>query len=61
MGLIKLRKFYTVKKTINRMKEPPTKWEKIVAKDISDKVLISKIYKELIQFNITKTNNPIKK
>ena len=48
-----------MKQTINKIKIPPTEWEKIFAKDISNTRLISKIYKELIQFNI-KNNNPIK-
>ena len=43
-----------MKETINKTKRPPTEWEKILANDISDKGLISKIYKELIQLNIKK-------
>jgi len=43
------------------MKRQPSEWEKIIANKTTDKVLISKIYEQLIQLNITKTNSLIKK
>ena len=59
--LIKLKSFCTAKETINKMKRQPTKWEKTFANDMTDKGLISKTYKQLIQLNIKKPNIPIKK
>ena len=56
-GYIKLKRFYTAKETIGKMKRPPIEWEKIFANDISDKGLIPKIYKELIELNIKKKKN----
>ena len=51
----------TAMKTINKMKRQPSKWEKISANESMDKGLISKIYKQLMQLNIKKSNNPIQK
>ena len=59
--LIKLKSFCTAKETVNKMQRQPTEWEKIFANNVTNKVLISKIYKQLMQLNIRKTNNPVKK
>ena len=59
--LIKLKSFCTAKKTISKVKRQPSEWEKIIANETTDKGLISKIYKQLIQHNTRKTKNPIKK
>ena len=59
--LIKLKSFHTTKETISKVKRQPSEWEKIKANETTDKGLISKIYKQLIQLNTRKINNPIKK
>ena len=59
--LIKLQSFFTAKGTISKMKRQPSIWEKIIANETTDKGLTSKIYKQLMQLNTRKTNNPTKK
>ena len=58
--LKKRKSFCTVKETINKMKRKPSEWEKIFANEATDKGLISKIYKQLMQLNIKKSkqSNP---
>ena len=59
--LIKLKSFCTANETISKVKRQPSDWEKTIANETTNKGLISKIYKQLIQLNIRKTNNPMKK
>ena len=56
--LIKLKSFCTAKETISKVKRKPSEWEKIIANETTDKGLISKIYKQLIQLNARKTKQP---
>ena len=50
-----------MKETISKVKRQPSKWEKIIANETTDKELISKIYKQLLQLHSRKINDPIKK
>ena len=59
--LIKIKSFCTTKKTISKVKRQPSEWEKIIAKEATNKELISKIYKQLLQLNSRKIKDPIKK
>ena len=49
-----------MKETISKVKRQPSEWEKIITTETTDKELISKIYKQLMQLNTRKVNNPIK-
>ena len=50
-----------MKETISTVKRQPSDWEKIIINKATDKELISKIYKQLLQVNSRKIDNPIKK
>ena len=58
--LIKIKSFCTTKETISKVKRQTSEWEKIIANEATDKELISKIYKQLLQLNSRKINDPIK-
>ena len=59
--LIKLKSFCTKRETVSKEKRQSSEWEKIIVNEENDKELISKIYKQLLQLNSRKINNPIKK
>ena len=59
--LIKIKSFCTTKETMSEVKRQPLEWEKIIANEATDKELISKIYKQLLQLNSRKISNPVKK
>ena len=59
--LIKLKGFCTMKETISKVKRQASEWEKIISNEAIDKELISKIYKQVMQLNTRKINDPIKK
>ena len=50
-----------MKETISKVKRQPSEWKKLITNKTTDKELISKIYKQLMQVNTIKMNNPIKK
>ena len=59
--LIKIKSFCTTKENISKVKRQPSEWKKIIANEATDKQLISKMYKQLLQLNSRKINDPIKK
>ena len=60
-NLLKFKSFLTAKETINKMKRQLIDWEKILVIDVTDKGLVSKIYKQFTLLNSIKINNPLKK
>ena len=59
--LIKLKSFYTTKEIISEVKRQPSEQGKIIANEATVKQLISKIYKQSLELNSRKINEPIKK
>ena len=59
--LMKLKSFCTARETISKVKRQPSEWEKIIADEEADKEFFSKIYKQLLQLNSRKINDPLKK
>ena len=59
--LIKLKSSCTTKVTISKVKIQPSEGEKIIVNEATDKELISKIYKQLMQLNTRKIKDPVKK
>ena len=57
--MIKFKLFCIAKETLNKAKKQPSDWEKIFANERTDKLLTSKICKQLIQLNTKKLNNPV--
>ena len=58
--LNKIKSFCTAKETISKVKRQPSEWEKIIANEATDRGLIPKLYKQLLQLNSRKINDPIK-
>ena len=58
---MKLKSICTMKETISKVERQPSEWEKIIANEETDKELISKLYKQLIQLNTRNINDPIRK
>ena len=55
---MKLKSFCTATETINKTKRQPSEWEKIFTNESTDKGLISKLYKQLMQLNIKNKQTP---
>ena len=60
MGPHEIASFCKARDTVKRTNQQPTDWEKIFITPISDRGLISNIYKELRMLDSRESNNPIK-
>ena len=58
---MKVKSFCKTKETISKVETQPSEWEKIIANEVKDKGLLPKIYKQFLQLNSRKINDPIKK
>jgi hypothetical protein len=58
---MKLKSFCPTKEMVSKLKRPPTEWEKIFASYLSDKRLITRIYRELKKLTSPQINDPVKK
>ena len=54
-----LKSFFIVKEIINNMKRQPIEWRKIFVNDMSNKGLLPKLHKELMELSIKRLHNPI--
>ena len=61
MGPIYAQNFCMAKETINKTKRQPTDWKKVFANDVTDKGLVSKIYKQLLTLIASKQTTHSKK
>ena len=61
MGRNETESFCTTEETISKVKRQPSDWEKIMANEVTDEGLIAKVYKQTLQLNSRKINDPIKK
>ena len=60
MDLIKLKSCCTMKETISKVRRQSSEWEEMISNKTADKEFISKIYKQLMQFNTKKNEQPNK-
>ena len=61
LDLMKLKSFCTAKEITSKTKRQPTEWEKIFSNNVTNKGLVSKIYRRFMELNIKKNHNPIEK